>query len=184
MKAPLDAPGLMLGESAPSFNLPGVDGEDHSLDDYSDRAAVVVLFTCNHCPYAQANEDRLVEVQRDYAAKGVQLLAINPNDSVNYPEDSFENMVKRAKAKGFNFPYLRDRSQEVAKAFGAVCTPEMFLFDKERRLRYRGRVDDNWEHPEKVTRRYLRDALDAVLAGQEVADDWEPAIGCSIKWAW
>jgi peroxiredoxin len=184
MEAPSDAPGLHVGDPAPPFDLPGVDGESHSVQRYADKDVLVVMFTCNHCPYVQATESRLVEIQRDYADKGVQLVAINSNDSAKYPEDSFDEMVKRAERKGFNFPYLRDKSQEVAKAYGAVCTPEMFVFDKARNLRYRGKVDDNWEHPDKVKRRFLREALDEILAGKEVTHPWEPAIGCSIKWIW
>ena len=117
---------LGLGDRAPNFSLPGVDHRTYSLDGLADKAVIVIVFSCNHCPYVQAYEDRLVAIQRDYAARGVQVVAINSNDDVHYPEDSLENMVTRAKAKGFNFPYLRDASQAVARAYGATHTPQLF----------------------------------------------------------
>lgn len=175
-------PGLQIGSKAPDFDLPGVDGRNYTLGSFEGKAVVVVMFTCNHCPYVQAYEDRLVALQRDYASKGVNLVAINSNETVNYPEDSFEKMVARAEEKNFNFPYLRDESQSVAAAYGAQCTPEMFLLDASRILRYRGRVDDNWQQPAKVKRGYLREAIDAVLGGRKIKEPFIPAIGCSIKW--
>ncbi len=173
---------LAIGSHAPSFKLPGVDGKTISLENLKDKKTLVVVFSCNHCPYAQAYEDRIIEIQRDYASKDVALIAINPNYDVDYPEDSFENMKIRAQKKGFNFPYLRDESQEVARAYGAQRTPHVYLFNEKRILAYRGRIDDNWEHPEKVKVRYLQDALDAVLAGKPVQAPQAEAIGCSIKW--
>src|SRR5262249_34691742 len=119
--------GMSVGSKPPPFSLPGVDGKSWSLDSFCDAKVLVVVFTCNHCPYAKANEDRLVAIQRDYANRGVRLVAINPNDDRGYPEDSFENMEIRAKEKGFNFPYLRDATQEVARAYNAVCTPDIFV---------------------------------------------------------
>ncbi len=173
---------LKIGDPAPAFSLPGTDGRAYSLDGLSDKPVLVVIFSCNHCPYVQAYEDRLVAVQRDYAERGVQLIAINSNDDGNYPEDSFEQMVARAQAKGFNFLYLRDASQAVAKAYGATHTPQLFVFDRERTLRYTGKIDDNWQAPHKVARRYLRDALDALLSGREPSETQTHAIGCTIKW--
>lgn len=173
---------MKIGDPAPAFSLPGTDGRMHSLEDLSDKPVLVVVFSCNHCPYVQAYEDRLVAIQRDYAASGVQLVAINSNDDVNYPEDGFEQMVERARAKGFNFPYLRDASQAVARAYGATHTPQLFVFDRERTLRYTGKIDDNWQNPRAVTRRYLREALDALLAGRAPAEAQTHAIGCTIKW--
>lgn len=173
---------LPLGAPAPPFSLPGTDGRTHSLDEFRDRKVLVVVFTCNHCPYAQAWEGRLIEVQRDYGPKGVALVAINPNDERQYPQDSFEEMVKRAKAKGFNFPYLRDESQAVARAYGAQVTPHLFVFDEGRKLRYQGRVDDNHESPKRVRSHDLRNALDALLAGKPVPVAETPANGCSVKW--
>jgi peroxiredoxin len=173
---------LQIGDPAPSFSLPGIDGRTHSLDGLSDKPVLVVVFSCNHCPYVQAYEDRLVAIQRDYAGRGVQVIAINSNDDVNYPEDGFEQMVARARDKGFNFPYLRDASQAVARAYGATHTPQLFVFDRARRLRYMGKIDDNWQNPQAVTRRYLRDVLDALLSGRDPAEAQTHAIGCTIKW--
>jgi len=173
---------LKIGDPAPAFSLPGTDGLTHSLDRLSDKPVLVVVFSCNHCPYVQAYEDRLVAVQRDYAGRGVQLIAINSNDDVHYPEDSFERMAERAKVRGFNFLYLRDASQEVARAYGATHTPQLFVFDRDRKLRYTGKIDDNWQNPQTVTRRFLRDAIDALLAGRAPAEPQTHAIGCTIKW--
>ena len=174
--------GMPLGTSAPPFSLLNVDGETRDLASFADAELLVVVFTCNHCPYAVASEDRMIELQRDYADRGVQLVAINPNDDVNYPDDSFEKMKVRAADKGFNFPYLRDDTQEVARAYDAACTPDIFVFDRDRKLLYNGRIDDNWQHPEAVTRRDLRAVLDAALAGSTVDFEHVPSRGCSIKW--
>ncbi|MBW2507844.1 MAG: thioredoxin family protein [Deltaproteobacteria bacterium] len=174
--------GMPLGTAAPPFSLPGVDGETYSLDSFADAELLVVVFTCNHCPYAIACEDRLIAIQKDYRNEGVQLVAINPNDAEKYPDDSFDKMKERALAKGFNFPYLRDESQAVARAYDAACTPDIFVFDRERKLLYNGRVDDNWKEPEQVTRRELRELLDAALRGETVDFEHVPSMGCSIKW--
>jgi peroxiredoxin len=122
---------MSQGTAAPPFSLPATDGETYSLASFANADVLVVVFTCNHCPYAIAAEDRLVELQRDYATRGVRLVAINPNDSEGYPADSFDNMVVRAEAKGFNFPYLHDEPQAVARAYDAACTPDVFVFDAE-----------------------------------------------------
>jgi len=174
--------GMPVGTSAPPFSLPGVDGKTWSLDSFADAELLVVVFTCNHCPYAIASEDRLLEIQADYADKGVQLVAINPNDAVNYPADSFDKMVERAAQKAFTFPYLHDESQAVARAYDAVCTPDIFVFDRDRKLVYNGRIDDNWQEPAQVTRRDLRAVLDAALEGRPVDFEHVPSMGCSIKW--
>jgi peroxiredoxin len=173
---------LEIGQRAPDFTLPGVDGKDHSLSSYKDKKIVIVVFTCNHCPYVQAYEDRLVSIQRDYGDKGVQLIAINTNDSSGYPEDSFNNMVKRSQEKNFNFPYLRDKTQCVARAYGAEYTPEAFVLNSKFDLRYVGRIDDNWQNPDKVKTHDLRDAINAVLAHKKVENPITHAIGCTIKW--
>lgn len=175
--------GLRIGDSAPDFSLPGVDQREHSLQEFADKPILLVVFSCNHCPYVQAYEDRMIAIQRDYADRGVQLVAINANDSVNYPEDSFDRMAERASSKGFNFPYLRDAAQEVARSYGATHTPQLFVFDRARRLRYTGKIDDNWQRPDAVKRRYLRDALDSLLENRDVAEPTTHAIGCTIKWA-
>ena len=158
---------LRPGDEAVPFELPGVDDGRHALSDYADRAAVAVVFTCNHCPYARAWEDRLVGIQSDYAGRGAQLVAISSNDADKYPADGFLEMKRRAEDKGFNFPYLYDESQEVARSYGAERTPEVFLFDGDGTLSYHGTVDDNYDDPAAVRANYLRDALDAVLDGRE-----------------
>ncbi len=173
---------LSIGQQAKEFNLPGVDGKSHALSEFKDRKAVLIIFSCNHCPYVQAYEDRIMDIQRDYQSKGVQVIAINSNDAVNYPDDSFDNMKARTKEKKFNFLYLRDESQQTARDYGATHTPHLFLLDGEFKLRYTGKIDDNWQEPSKVTHRYLRDALDAILSAKPVAQPETHAIGCTIKW--
>ncbi len=172
---------LDLGASAPDFDLPGTDGERHSLSSFGDKPILVVMFWCNHCPYVKSYEERAVAIQKDYAAKGVQLVAINSNDDRAYPEDSFPEMQKRTRDKGFNFPYLRDEAQTVVESYGGVCTPHVFVFDDSRRLRYRGRIDDS-KDPTKVTTHDLRNALDDLLAGSDVRVPDTRPFGCSIKW--
>jgi peroxiredoxin len=173
---------LKLADKAIPFNLPGVDDKDHALEDYVDKTAVAVIFSCNHCPYVQAWEDRMVALQGAYADKGVQFIAINSNDPAKYPEDDFPTMKVRAKEQGFNFPYLYDETQEVAHAYGAERTPEVFLFDADRALRYHGAIDDNYDDPDAVRAHYLRDAIEATLAGQEAPVATTPPVGCTIKW--
>lgn len=170
---------LDIGAEAPSFDLPGVDGSDYALADF-DADALVVIFTCNHCPVAQAYEERIVTLQGDYQGDA-QVVAINPNESENYPEDSFENMVERADEHDFNFPYLRDASQEVAKAYGAECTPHAFVFDRDRTLVYQGAIDDDREGDD-IDEQYVRDAIDAILAGEPYPRETVSPMGCSIKW--
>ncbi len=174
---------LQLHAPAPEFSdLPGTDGRSYSLKDFASSPILVVVFSCNHCPTVQTYEDRMIAFQREYGPRGVQLVAINSNDPVSYPEDSYEEMVKRAKTRGFNFPYLWDKDQSVAHAYGATHTPEFFVFDKERRLRYHGRFDDNRDQPDQVRERYVQDAVEALLAGREVAQPETYSIGCTIKW--
>jgi peroxiredoxin len=173
---------LKPGDKAISFELLGVDDRRHDLADYAGKEAVAVIFTCNHCPYARAWEDRLIGTQEDYAARGVQLIAISSNDASKYPEDSFPKMKERSREKGVNFPYLYDESQEVARAYGAERTPEVFLFDRSGTLRYHGTVDDNYDDPAAVEAHYLRDALEAVLEGREPPTTETVPVGCTIKW--
>lgn len=168
--------------AAPDFSLKGTDGKTHSLADFKDAKALVVVFSCNHCPYVKAYEGRMIALQKDFAAKGVRFVAINSNDDKGYPDDSFENMVKRAKEKGFNFPYLRDDTQQVAKAYGATHTPHLFVFGPDRHLAYTGKIDDNWENPSGVKKQYLREALDAIVSGEAPPLAETHAIGCTIKW--
>ncbi|MBI4355689.1 MAG: thioredoxin family protein [Candidatus Omnitrophica bacterium] len=174
---------LKLGHTAPPFSLPGVDGRSYSLNSFSDAPAIVVIFMCNHCPYVKATIDRIIALSRDYADRGVAVVGINSNETINHPEDSFDNMKRWAAQKEFNFPYLRDETQQVARAYGAERTPHIFLFDHERTLRYTGAIDDNTQEPSKVKRRYLREAIDAILAKKAPKEAETHAIGCSIKWA-
>jgi len=171
-----------VGTKAPEFRLPGVDGQEHSLPDYADKQTVVVAFTCNHCPAAIGAQNRIIALQREYAPKGVQVVAINSNEDVGHPTDSFEHMVERAREKGFNFPYLRDKSQEIAKAYGAQRTPHFFLLDRERRVVYSGRMDDNPYEEGKQTTSELREALDQLLAAKPVTVQPTNPIGCNVKW--
>ena len=166
----------------PHFQLRGVDGKTYSQDDFRDAQLLVVIFTCNHCPYAVACEDRLIALQHDFADRGVRFVLINPNDADRYPDDSFESMVERAEAKSFPFPYLQDATQDVARRYDAGCTPDIFVFDQQRTLRYNGRVDDNWQQPDNVTREDLRIVLEDLLASREVSIEPIPSMGCSIKW--
>ena len=172
---------LSLGSRAPDFALPGVDGREYSLATFTDKPVLVVIFSCNQCPYVKDYEDRMLAIQKDYAARGVQLVAINSNDEGAHPDDSFPQMVKRAKDKGFTFPYLRDESQKVVEAYGGVCTPHVFAFDRGRLLRYRGRIDDSRD-ASKVMTHDLRNAIDDLLAGRDVRMPDTRPFGCSIKW--
>lgn len=173
---------LEIGAQAPDFKLPAVDGKDYSLESFKDAKVIVVMFTCNHCPYVQAYEERLIKLQSDFTKQGVQLVAINANDSSGYPEDGFEHMIARAKKRELNFPYLRDSSQRTAHAYGAQYTPEVFVLNSKRQVCYIGRVDDNWNHPDKVKSHDLRKAIEAILKHKKVENPVTHAIGCSIKW--
>lgn len=173
---------MKLGDKAADFSLKGVDGKTHALSSYKDAKALVVVFSCNHCPYVQAYEGRLVELQEEFGPKGAQVVAINSNDDRGYPEDSFDKMVARAKDQGYNFPYLRDDSQQVARAYGATHTPHLFVFDADRRLAYTGKIDDNWQDAQAAKQRFLRDALEDLLSGKKPRLAETHAIGCTIKW--
>jgi peroxiredoxin len=173
---------MNIGDEFIPFDLEGVDGRAHNSADYSDRNLLAVIFSCNHCPYARAWEERMVQIQADYAAQGVQLVVVSANDAEKYPQDSLPAMKARAAEKGFNFPYLYDETQAFARAYDAGRTPEVFLFDDRRQLRYHGAIDDNYEDPTAVQQHYLRDALDSILAGREPAISETPPVGCTIKW--
>jgi peroxiredoxin len=174
---------LRIGDTAPDFTLPATDGKTYKLHEvFKNAKAVVVVFTCNHCPYAIAWEDRINAIARDYAAQSVRLLAINANNASTHPADSFENMVKRAHEKQFAFPYLHDESQSVARAYGAERTPELFIFDAAKTLRYHGAPDDNYEDEHAVKYHYAREALDAILTDKDLALPETKPVGCSIKW--
>jgi len=173
---------LQLGEPAPDFNLPGVDGSDHALADFADAKILIVVFSCNHCPYVIGSEDRMNALYARYAPKGVAMVAINSNETDGHPSDAFEHMVTRAAEKGFAFPYLRDESQDVALAYGALRTPHYYVFDATRTLRYTGRMDDNPRQPGAESTHELADALDDLLASREVATPATNPLGCNVKW--
>ena len=173
---------LELGKPAPDFSLPGVDGRTHSLETYKNCRVLVIVFSCNHCPYVIGSEDRMIRFAELYAKKGVELVAINSNETENHPTDSFEHMVDHATERNFPFAYLRDDSQEIARAYGALRTPHFFVFDQERKLRYTGRMDDNPRTPGAETTHELLDAVEAVLAGKPVAVPLTNPIGCNVKW--
>ena len=176
-----DSPMPALGTLAPDFVLPepGADRE-WKLTDFR-AECMVVVFTCNHCPYAQAVENRIIALPRQFQNE-VDFVAISANDAENFPDDSPGKMAQRAREKGYPFPYLYDESQAGAQAYGAACTPDFFLYGPERQLAYRGRLDDNWKEPENVQCQDLRNAIDAVLAGKPAAEPQIAAMGCNIKW--
>ena len=172
---------LALGASAPAFSLTGTDERTHGLDDYAGASALVLIQACNTCPYVQSWQDRIVDVQRDYAGRGVAVVAFNSNDASANPDESFEAMKQRARAEGFNFDYLHDEAQSLARALGSERTPEVFVFGAGRRLVYHGAVDDNRDET-LATTSYLRAALDATLEG-EAPDLAETEVqGCPVKW--
>jgi peroxiredoxin len=173
---------LSLGSSMPEFTLPATDGKTYSAQDLRGDNATVVLFWCNHCPYVKPNQDRVIALQSELLDRGVRFAAICTNNAETHPADGFEAMKQRAAEKGYNFPYLRDEDQTVARAFDAQRTPEAFLFDKQGKLRYHGRIDDNYEDVAKVGSHDLRNALEAILNGSEPDPAETGAVGCSIKW--
>lgn len=173
---------LEIGDQAPDFNLPSVDGKKYSLANFKDSRVLVVVFSCNHCPYVVGSEDRIIRVANDFSGRGVTMVAINSNETEQHPMDSFDHMVTRAKEKKFPFPYLRDESQDVALAYGALRTPHFYVFDAQRKLRYTGRLDDNPKSPTLATTHELRDALEAVLAGGKPQVEMTNPLGCNVKW--
>ncbi len=180
--AELDQFSLHPGAPAPEFSLPGVDGKVHSLHDFDASPYLLVVFWCNHCPYVQAWERRMIEIGHRYGGQGVAIVLINSNDDVAYPDDRMERMVERARRQGYPFPYLRDESQAVAHAYGALVTPHPMLFGPDRRLLFQGRIDDRHDQPSAVRHRYLQETLDAVLAGRAVLQPEVSVLGCSVKW--
>ena len=174
---------LPLGTTAPDFHLPDTTGKMIALADFKDRAALVVIFMCNHCPYVIHIREGLAKFARDYAPKGVGMVGINANDVDNYPADSPARMKEEVKSAGYIFPYLYDETQAVAKAYRAACTPDIFLFDARRKLVYRGQFDDSRPgNGLPVTGKDLRAALDAVLAGKPAPENQKASLGCNIKW--
>ena len=172
---------LDIGDQAPDFNLPGVDGKKYSLADFKDARVLIVVFSCNHCPYVVGSEDRVIRLANDFTGRDVKMVAINSNETEQHPMDSFDHMVTRAKEKKFPFPYLRDESQEVALAYG-VRTPHFYVFDAQRKLRYTGRLDDNPKNASLATTHELRDALEAIIAGRKPAIEKTNPLGCNVKW--
>jgi peroxiredoxin len=172
-----------LGTPAPDFKLVNVDGRIVGLDDFKDKPALLVIFMCNHCPFVKHVADGLTQLAMDYLPKGAGIVGINSNDAATHPHDSPEQMVHEAEARGYPFPYLYDETQETAKAYGAACTPDFFLYDKNRKLVYRGQLDASRPGNDiPVTGADLRAALDAVLAGKPQPEKQIPSIGCNIKW--
>ena len=173
---------LQLGDTPPDFSLPATDGKTYSLADFQDAAVLVIAFTCNHCPYVINSEQRVLDFTNDYRDKSVAYVAINSNSVGTYADDSFEHMKERVQERGFQFPYLRDESQDVALFYGALRTPHFYVFDRERKLRYTGRMDDNPRNPGAETTHELRDAVDALLENREVETPLTNPIGCNVKW--
>lgn len=172
---------LELSAACPDFDLPGTDGKHHTLGGLQGKLVVVVV-SCNHCPYVIAYEERLVALAKEYAPRGVEFVAVNANDATRYPDDGMQPMKARAKERGFPFPYVRDDSQAFVRALGARFTPEVYVFDEARKLRYHGRIDDNHRDVGRVTSHDLKNALDALLGGKDVAVAQTTAFGCSVKW--
>ena len=179
-----ESQGYSVGDKASDFKLKNVDGNHISLSDYPDAKGFVVIFTCNHCPYAKAYEDRIIALDKKYKTMGFPVIAINPNDPEINPEDSYDKMIVRAKEKGFTFPYLFDETQEVYRKYGAKKTPHVYLLNKkgnELIVEYIGAIDDNYQDANAVNTPYLANAIDALLAGRSPEPNFTKAIGCSIK---
>jgi len=172
---------LKTGDQAPDFELMGIDDKKHSLNSYSNYEGLLVIFICNHCPYVKAKVDAIKEIHEKFKDK-IALVGINSNDPINYPDDSFDSMKQVASEKGIKFDYLVDETQEVAKRYGAICTPDPFLFDKERKLVFHGRIDNAMKPEDTATEKTMINNLEKLLAGQKIEKDFDPSIGCSIKW--
>jgi len=172
---------LKANDQAPDFDLMGIDDKNHSLNSYKDFDGLLVIFICNHCPYVKAKVDAINEIQEKFKDR-VALVGINSNDPINYPDDSFENMKKIAREKGIKYDYLVDDSQEIAKKYGAICTPDPFLFDKERKLVFHGRIDNAMNPDDTATEKTMISNIEKLLAGEKIEKNFDPSIGCSIKW--
>ena len=180
------ADGYEIGDKATDFRLLNIDGKMVSMTDYTDAKGIIVIFTCNHCPYSKLYEDRIITLDKKYKKKGYPVIAINPNDSIKEPKDSFSKMIVRAKEKGFTFPYLLDADQSITKIYGASRTPHVFLLQKENSeyiVKYIGAIDDNSKSPDDVEKQFTANAIDALLKGKEPEPNFTKAIGCTIKWA-
>ena len=172
---------LKAGDQAPDFDLIGIDDKNHSLNSYKDFDVLLVIFICNHCPYVKAKVDAINEIHEKFKDR-VALIGINSNDPTNYPDDNFENMKKVAREKGIKYDYLVDDSQEIAKKYGATCTPDPFLFDKERKLVFHGRIDNAMNPDDTATEKTMISNIEKLLAGEKIEKNFDPSIGCSIKW--
>lgn len=175
--------GYAVGDKATDFNLKNVDGKMVSLNSYDNAKGYIVIFTCNSCPYSVAYEDRIIELQDKYAAKGFPVIAINPNDDEKSPKDSFEKMKVRAKEKNFNFAYVYDETQEITKAYGATNTPHVYVLNADKIVKYIGAIDNNTKSAADADKKYVEEAVDAILANKEIETEKTKAIGCTIKWA-
>ena len=173
---------LQIGDKAPDFNLKATDGETYSLDDFSDADTLVIFFTCNHCPFVKDSDEATRELVEKFQPEGVAFVGINSNSVNTYEEDSFENMVKRMEKYEFPWTYLRDKTQEVARAYGALRTPHFYVFDEDRRLIYTGRAMDKPRNPEESTSFDLEKALEEHLAGEEISTPMTNPVGCNVKW--
>ena len=172
---------LKTGDNAPDFSLKGIDDEMHSLDSYAGNKGLLIIFMCNHCPYVKAKVDAIKQIHEKFN-ESIALIGINSNDSTEYPDDSFENMKKISNEKGIKFDYLVDDKQEIAKKYGAVCTPDPFLFDSERKLIFHGRIDDAMNPDATATEKTMINNIEKFLNGDKIEKDFDPSIGCSIKW--
>ena len=175
-------PVAAIGSPCPDFALKGVDDRTYSLADFSGSRAFLAMFICNHCPYVIAVEDRLLALARTFEGQPVKIAAICSNDGERYPADSFENMKKRSREKNYPFPYLHDETQKAALAFGAVCTPDFFVYDSDLKLAYRGRLDDSWKDPSAVRAQELKAAIELLVRGERPSLKQSASMGCSIKW--
>ena len=172
---------LKTGDAAHDFLLMGIDDKMHSLDSYSESKGLLIIFICNHCPYVKAKIDAIKQIHEKFK-ENIALVGINSNDSTEYPDDSFENMKKIANEKGIKFDYLVDEKQDIAKKYGAVCTPDPFLFDQNRKLIFHGRIDNAMNPDDTATENTMQKNIEKFLAEEKIEKDFEPSIGCSIKW--
>jgi len=172
---------LKTGDTAPDFSLMGIDDKMHSLESYVGSKGLLVIFMCNHCPYVKAKIAAINQIHEKFK-ESVALVGINSNDSTKYPDDSFENMKKIANEKGMKFDYLVDEKQDVAKKYGAICTPDPFLFDQNRKLIFHGRIDNAMNPDDTATENTMQKNIEKYLAGEKIEKDFDPSIGCSIKW--
>ncbi len=177
--------GYKVGDKIADFKLKNIDGNFKSLEDFKKEKGMIIIFTCNHCPYSVAYEDRIIALNKKYAGLGYPVVAINPNDVKAYPIDSYENMIERAQEKGFTFPYLHDETQEVAKTFGATNTPHVYIVSNQNtffKVEYIGAIDDNSHEPQSIQHYYVQDAIDQLLKNTPVTVSKTKALGCGIKW--